>query len=157
MLAHLINRAVAVLDGPQNAEALEAFPLEVQNHVHDVFQHPRARYVALLGHMAHHKDGHVEPLGLVQQGRGALPHLHHVTMTQHLKSGSEVASHRERGEWLLESLVKGWLGCMTQCKDRQLEALGLVEQGCGATRSPAPQHAHRGWGVEQHAVDARRV
>ena len=73
--ARLVDGAVAVLHGPQHAELLAALALQVEDHVHDVLQHLGPRDRAVLGHVAHHKDGDAQGLGLVQQRRRALPDL----------------------------------------------------------------------------------
>ena len=39
--AHLVGRAKAVLDAAQQAIGVKAFAFEIEDGIHDVFQHPR--------------------------------------------------------------------------------------------------------------------
>ncbi|KAG1200079.1 hypothetical protein G6F35_012441 [Rhizopus arrhizus] len=73
--AQLVDRAEAVLERAQQAEAAAALTLEVQHRIDHVLQHARASDAAFLGHVADQKHGGAGLLGEAHQPCRALAHL----------------------------------------------------------------------------------
>ena len=73
--AEFIDRAKAVLECAQHAEAAAALALEIQHRVHHVLQHPRARDTTFLGDMTDQEYGGAGFLGVAHQSRRAFAHL----------------------------------------------------------------------------------
>ena len=70
--AHLVDRAVAVLHGTDHPEAGVAVALEVEDHVDEVLEHPRAGDRPVLGDVADDHGGDVAGLGDADQRGGDL-------------------------------------------------------------------------------------
>jgi len=75
--AQLVDRAEAVLHGPQQAQTAVGLTLEIQHGIDHVLQHPRPGQRAFLGDMAHQEDRRTALLGIAHQQRRALAHLGH--------------------------------------------------------------------------------
>jgi hypothetical protein len=75
--ADFVDRAIAVLDRPDQAEAGVRVALEIEHGIHDVFEHARPGQRALLGHVAdqNHRDAGL--FGQPGQLRRAFAHLRH--------------------------------------------------------------------------------
>ena len=79
-LAHLVDAqlggaAEAVLLSAQDAVHVVLVAVELQHHVHRVFEHLGPSDAALLGDMADDDDGHALGLAVLEQGGGALTDL----------------------------------------------------------------------------------
>ena len=73
--AELVGRAEAVLHRPQQAQGVVALALERQHGVDDVLEQAGTGERAVLGDVADEHDRHAAPLGVDDQGLGALAHL----------------------------------------------------------------------------------
>ena len=73
--AQLVDRAEAVLERTQHAEARARFTLEVQHRIDHVLEHARAGDATFLGDVADQEHGCSGFLGVAHQARGALAHL----------------------------------------------------------------------------------
>jgi hypothetical protein len=75
--AEFIDRAEAVLDRADQAEAGMGVALEIEHGIDDVFEHARPGQRALLGHVADQDDRDAGLLGQPRQLRRAFAHLRH--------------------------------------------------------------------------------
>ena len=73
--AHLLHGAEAVLDGAEDLEVLGALALEIENGIHDVFEHFGPRERALLGDVPNEEEGDPARLCDAHELCGAFAHL----------------------------------------------------------------------------------
>ncbi|MNN10635.1 hypothetical protein D3C81_1235650 [compost metagenome] len=77
--AQFVDRAKAVLDRPQKAQAAIGLALEIEHGIDHVLQHPRPSQRALLGDVADQEDRRAALLGITHQQRRTLTYLGHAT------------------------------------------------------------------------------
>ena len=75
--AHLVGRAEAVLQAPDQTQRGELVALELEHDVDQVLQHPGPGDLAVLGHVSDQDGGDVALLGHRHDRGGDRPHLGH--------------------------------------------------------------------------------
>ncbi len=128
--AKLVDRPKTVLVGAQGTKTGVMATIEQHGAVDTVFQHLGAGQRTILGHMAHHEDGHVVLLGVASEQRCRLPHLRdgtgrrlHIRHMHHLDG----VDHHDLRLLLLGNqadLLDAGLRQHPQLVGRQAEAIG---------------------------------
>ena len=137
--AELVDRAEAVLEGAQHAEARTGIALEIQHGIHHVLQHARTGDAAFLGDMPDQEHRGAGFLGIAHQPRRGLAHLADRTRCRAQRvrpqglDGIGDDQFRLRRERMLEDALDAGFGQRLHAVERQAQAL------------PAPGHLREGF------------
>ena len=166
--AQLVDRAEAVLERAQHAEAAARVALEVQHGVDHVLEHARAGDAALLGHVADQEHRGAGFLGVAHQARGRFAHLADRTGRggellgpQGLhRIGHDQLRPQRRG--LFEDALDSGLGQRAEAVERQVEprgAAGDLRQRllAGHVQAFQPRAGGRGRHLRQRLQQQRRL